>query len=218
MRRTAAFSLILVAAFAAAACRKAAKVESIAPQPASAESRPAEPPPAATPSAPSLDVGPAAGDREAQRQAVFALLAGELAADILPEVATEPGQALDDGLIDRLAPVSSQGPKVRGTASVGAATSDAPIANVARVSAGMRASFRACYNRALAQTPQATGVASMVLKVDRDGAVSQARATPSGGLPAAMLPCLEARARAARFDPPEGKVATVRFKVTFALQ
>jgi hypothetical protein len=110
-----------------------------------------------------------------------------------------------------------QGPK--GNASVGgAAVSGGTVSNAARVVAGMRAGFRACYNRALANNPDAQGRINLAIKVGPGGEVSGVSASSSGSLPPDVVGCVQARARAARFDPPQGGMARINVPVTFVKQ
>jgi hypothetical protein len=214
--RTCVLALVLASA-GAVACRKTSPTESIAPTPSSSAERVPAPEPAPSPTPPALNVGPASSaDREARQQAVLTLLAGELATDALPEVATEPGVPLDHQLRDRLAPVESGLASLpRGTVTVGAPEPPVSIASAARVVAGMRAGFRACYNRGLQEDPDARGVVDMVLQIGEQGEVSGAQAKPKGRLSGTVVSCVQARASAAQFDPPEGKRATLKFKLTF---
>jgi hypothetical protein len=213
--------LLAITAFATAACRKPTKPEAIEPAPSSSAEHVAEPSPDLEP--PPLDIGPSAeASRQAREQAVFALLSGELAATALPEVATEPGQFLDLGLRDRLAPVENglhDAPRKRGSASIGPADAPASIANANRVVAGMRAGFRACYQRSLEATPTIAGAVNMVIKVDAQGAVTSATAKSRTTLPDLVLTCMKARAMAAQFNPPaDGKASTIKFTVTLSPQ
>lgn len=109
------------------------------------------------------------------------------------------------------------GPK--GNASVGgAAVSGGSVSNAARVVAGMRAAFRACYQRGLNENPDAQGSIRLVIRVGPGGEVSGVTATPSGNLPASVVSCVQARAKAAQFDAPEGGSAAINVPVTFVKQ
>ncbi len=109
------------------------------------------------------------------------------------------------------------GPK--GNASVGGAvTAGGNIANASRVVAGMKAGFRNCYNRGLQENPDAQGSIKLAIKVGAGGEVAGVTASPSGNLPASVIACVQARARAAQFDPPEGGSAVVNVPVTFIKQ
>ena len=110
------------------------------------------------------------------------------------------------------------GPK--GNASIGgAAVSGGTVSNAARVVAGMRAGFRNCYQRGLAENPDAQGSLRLTIFVGSGGAVTNV--TPNGttgNLPASVVACVVARARAAQFDPPESGNATIAVPVNFASQ
>ncbi len=109
------------------------------------------------------------------------------------------------------------GPK--GNANVGGASvSGGSVSNAARVVAGMRAGFRACYMRGLNENPDAQGNIRLSIKVGPGGEVTGVTATPSGSLPASVVACVQARARAAQFDAPEGGSAAIMVPVTFVKQ
>jgi hypothetical protein len=109
------------------------------------------------------------------------------------------------------------GPK--GSASVGgAAVSGGQVSNAARVVAGMRAGFRACYNRGLSENPDAQGSIRLSIKVGPGGEVAGVSASPSGNLPGSVVSCVQARASAAQFAPPEGGSAVIVVPVTFVKQ
>jgi hypothetical protein len=113
---------------------------------------------------------------------------------------------------------AAAGPK--GNATVGgAAVSGGTVSNAARVVAGMRAGFRNCFQRGLAENPEAQGALRVIIKVGSRGeVVSATPASQSGTLPASVVACVIARARAAQFDPPEGGAATIAVPVTFTSQ
>jgi hypothetical protein len=109
------------------------------------------------------------------------------------------------------------GPK--GNASVGgAAVSGGTVSNASRVVAGMRAGFRACYQRGLAENPDAAGSIRLTIRVGAGGEVAGVSASQSGSLPASVVSCVQARAQAAQFDAPEGGSAVVAVPVTFVKQ
>ncbi|HKQ70708.1 MAG TPA: AgmX/PglI C-terminal domain-containing protein [Polyangiaceae bacterium] len=109
------------------------------------------------------------------------------------------------------------GPK--GNANVGGAeVRGGSVSNADRVVAGMRAGFRACYNRGLASNPDLQGSVRVTAKIGPNGEVLSA--TPSGGsgLGDEVVSCVVRRVQSATFSPPEGGGATVVIPVTFALQ
>lgn len=109
------------------------------------------------------------------------------------------------------------GPK--GNASVGGASvSGGTVSNASRVVAGMRAGFRACYQRGLSENPDAQGSIRLTIRVGPGGEVQSVAAVPSGNLPASVIACVKARASAAQFNPPEGGAAAVVVPVTFVKQ
>ncbi len=110
-----------------------------------------------------------------------------------------------------------KGPK--GSASVGgAAVSGGTVSNASRVVAGMRAGFRACYNRGLAENPDAQGSIRLTIRVGPGGEVQSVGAGASGNLPGSVVSCVRARASAAQFDPPEGGSAVIQVPVSFVKQ
>ncbi|HYP97743.1 MAG TPA: AgmX/PglI C-terminal domain-containing protein [Polyangiaceae bacterium] len=108
------------------------------------------------------------------------------------------------------------GPK--GNANVGgAAVSGGTVGNASRVVAGMRAGFRACYQRALAENPDAAGNITLTIRVGAGGEVTGVSGS-SGSLPASVVACVKARAQAAQFDAPDGGSAVISVPVTFVKQ
>ena len=110
-----------------------------------------------------------------------------------------------------------EGPK--GNAAVGgAAVSGGNVSDAARVVAGMRAAFRACYQRGLNENPDAQGSIRLTIRVGAGGEVSNVTAVPTGNLPASVVSCVQARAKAAQFSPPDGGSAAIQVPVTFVKQ
>jgi hypothetical protein len=154
--------------------------------------------------------------REAREEAVLALVEGEVVTTSLPEMASEPGETLDLGLRNRLEPYAFEtASDVRVT--VGDVRGTPPLSNAARVVAGMRAGFRACYKLALEAAPSLAGALTMTLRLDATGGVVSARVAPNPAFPATFVTCIEKRAHGTRFDPLSGTShAEVRFSVTVA--
>lgn len=106
-----------------------------------------------------------------------------------------------------------------GSAAVGgAAVSGGTVSNAARVVAGMRAGFRACYNRGLQENPDAQGSIRLTIRVGPGGEVQGVGASPSGNLPGSVVGCVQSRASAAQFAPPDGGSAVIVVPVTFVKQ
>lgn len=106
------------------------------------------------------------------------------------------------------------GPK--GNASVGSATvSGGTVSNAARVVAGMRAGFRNCYQRGLAEDPNAVGTIRLLIKIGPGGEVVAVNPAPAGQLPTSVIACVVARARAAQFAPPESGSPVIQVPITF---
>ena len=166
-----------------------------------------------------LSLGSAAiGTKDERERALLGFLESAQAAQV-QVVATEPGVGIDhslrQSLLSHVAP--SDAPVVRGNAQLGAPTiTGGEISNAPRVLAGMRAGFRSCYQRALADAPGYAGKLVIKLTVDTEGLVPAAKVT-SPQYNGAVFACLEARAKAAQFNPPSGgKPATVTFSVTLS--
>jgi hypothetical protein len=107
----------------------------------------------------------------------------------------------------------------RGAAMVGAAdVSGGRVSDAARVVAGMRAGFRACYNRGLVNTPDMHGALRLKLRVGPTGEVLDTKVEGARGLSQEVVACVKARAGAAMFSAPDGGKATISFPLTFALQ
>jgi len=110
--------------------------------------------------------------------------------------------------------VKVTGPK--GSASIGSfSLTGGGIGNATRVVAGMRAAFRNCYQRGLAEYPDAAGRIQLVVRVGAGGEVEDVTQSYSGELSASVISCVVARVRAAQFDPPEGGSAIINVPVTF---
>lgn len=91
------------------------------------------------------------------------------------------------------------------------------VSNAAQVVGSMRSDFRACYQATLAIDPNVTGTARVTIRVRADGSVSEAATDPTA-LPQSLLDCILLRARAAKFDAPEGGSAVIAVPVTFVRQ
>lgn len=99
-----------------------------------------------------------------------------------------------------------------------ASTSGGMVSNAVAVVAGLRGSFRACYQRGLDVNPDASGSIRLTIQVGPNGEVSAVSASPSGNLPPAVVSCVQARAQAAQFAAPEGGSAVIHVPVTFVKQ
>lgn len=107
----------------------------------------------------------------------------------------------------------------RGSASVGGASvAGGSVGNASRAVAGMRAGFRACYNRGLQSNPDIEGKIQLSIKVGPGGQVLGVQAKKKGNIPADVLACVKARAKSGRFDPPQGGAAVVQVPVSFVRQ
>jgi hypothetical protein len=106
-----------------------------------------------------------------------------------------------------------------GNANVGAAEiRGGQVSNAERVVAGMKAGFRACYNRGLASNPDLQGSVKITAKIGPNGEVISATPAGGGGLGDEVVSCLVRRVQSANFNPPEGGGASIVIPITFALQ
>jgi hypothetical protein len=109
-----------------------------------------------------------------------------------------------------------KGPK--GSARASANVTAGSVSNAASVVARMRAAFRACYQRGLDNNPDIEGKITLTLKVGPNGEVQSVTPSTTGNLPSDVVGCVQSRARAAQFDPPQGGTAVVQVPVTFVKQ
>jgi hypothetical protein len=103
------------------------------------------------------------------------------------------------------------------TVSLGAVrVQGATVANAERVVAGMRAGFRNCYQRGLAEDANMAGALRLSLAVGPQGVVVDVDTKQTGqAISAAVKGCIAWRAQAAQFDPPEGaSSAQIEFTAT----
>lgn len=183
----------------------------------------------AAPTAPSIATSPSVSatplrvgsaptaTKDERERALLGFLESGQAAQV-QVVATEPGVGIDRSLRQSLlGHFVEAAPVVPANAQLGAATATGgEISNLNRVVAGMRAGFRSCYQRALADAPGYAGKLDIKLTVDAQGGVPAAKVT-SPQYNGVVFACIEARAKAAQFEPPAGgKPATVTFSVTLS--
>jgi len=107
----------------------------------------------------------------------------------------------------------------QGRAAIGSETTVGVVSNASQVVATMRHGFRSCYQRyGLAENPDAAGSIKLTIRVGAGGEVAGVSASASGSLPAAVVSCVQTRARAGQFNVPEGGSAVVVVPVTFVKQ
>lgn len=106
----------------------------------------------------------------------------------------------------------------QGNAQVSSSVSVGSVSNAQSVIAGMRAGFRRCYQQALDQNPDIQGSIKLTIRVGPGGEVSGVSSSTTGNLPPSVVSCVEARARAGQFAPPDGGSAVVQAPVTFVKQ
>ena len=106
-----------------------------------------------------------------------------------------------------------------GSANMGdAAVAGGSVSDASRVVAQMRAGFRACYNRGLAENPDIEGKIQLNLRVGPTGQVAGVTATKTGNLPDSVVECVKSRANSANFSAPQGGAAVVQVPVSFVKQ
>ena len=165
-------------------------------------------------------------DRAAESRAGVGVGTGELTISLA-------GGALRPGVESRLDDIGPKGRTAgtegggsvahvvgpQGKASIGSETTVGVVGNASQVVAGMRPAFRSCYQRyGLAENPDAAGSIRLTLRVGAGGEVAGVSASATGSLPAAVVSCVETRARAGQFNVPEGGSAVVVVPVTFVKQ
>lgn len=107
----------------------------------------------------------------------------------------------------------------RGGADVGTASvAGGSVSDASRVVARMRAGFRACYNRGLADNPDIEGKIALNIKVGPTGQVLNVSASKTGNLPPGVVECVKSRAKSANFSAPQGGVAVIQVPVSFVKQ
>ncbi|MBI3205520.1 MAG: AgmX/PglI C-terminal domain-containing protein [Myxococcales bacterium] len=161
-----------------------------------------------------LAPAPSGAARAEREKAVLAVLAGEGPLARLPEMATEPGQALDPGLRDTLAP-RREGGRIR-LLPVGV-SGTLPVEVVTRVVRARYGQFRACYNRRLGENPLLQGRVTLELAIDAEGKVTRAADAGSDLPDPVTVSCFVAAARRLTFPKPDGAAkATVPFVLELA--
>lgn len=106
----------------------------------------------------------------------------------------------------------------QGSARVSSSVSVGSVSNAQSVIAGMRAGFRRCYQQALDQNPDIQGSIRLTIRVGPGGEVTGVSSSSTGNLPPSVIACVEARARAGQFAPPEGGSAIVEAPITLVKQ
>jgi hypothetical protein len=109
------------------------------------------------------------------------------------------------------------GPRGNANAAV-ESTRGGRVGNANAVISKMRAGFRNCYQKGLNENPDSQGSIRLTIQIGPGGEVAGVTATPSGNLSPGVVACVQARARAGQFDPPEGGSAAIVVPVTFVKQ
>jgi TonB family protein len=170
----------------------------------------------------SSGVGPNVPASPGERKAALAaLVTGAGRADALPEAAIDPGSAFDMTLRTRLTTVEVAEPRVdvaepRVDVQIEAAKLTTPVPNAARVVAGLRPRFRACYRIGLEADPSMAGKVVLKATIDPDGEVSGTKVASSSGVSASVAACAAAALQRVLFDAPGGKGSTLTVPLTFS--
>lgn len=109
---------------------------------------------------------------------------------------------------------SRKSPRPAGSVAIGGSGASNQVPNAPQVIAGMRAGFRMCYGRALAEDPKVAGSIRVTAKIGPGGEVLSA--THAGHkLPQQMVSCVLARVESALFSPPPGGGAVIIIPISF---
>lgn len=169
----------------------------------------ASPAPSIAPSAPKPPLAlaplPSSAARSEREARVRSLLAGEAAAFLLPEVATEVGEGLDLDLREELAPRKKTKLALEKLQARGAL--DEPAAR--RTLDQARPRLRGCYERGHARNPMLQGKVRLELSLAADGRVMSAKLLASDVPDQGVTRCLEQRAARLGFPAADGGTSTL---------
>jgi hypothetical protein len=109
---------------------------------------------------------------------------------------------------------SGKSPPPAGSVAIGGSGASNQVPGAQRVVAGMRAGFRKCYGRALAEDPKVAGSIRVTAKIGPNGEVLSV--THQGQkLPETLVTCVLARVSSAQFPPPPGGGAVIVIPISF---
>ena len=110
--------------------------------------------------------------------------------------------------------------RVRAATPMPASRANAEARSATRLSviAKMKGGFRNCYQKGLNENPDAQGSIRLTIQIGPGGEVSNVTASSTGNLSPGVVACVQARARAGQFDPPDGGSAVIVVPVTFVKQ
>lgn len=108
------------------------------------------------------------------------------------------------------------GATTKGTVTIDASKSTAPVANADAVLRAAIGRFRACYQRGLQDDPGQQGKIVLTIAVQADGGVSAASVARNDGLSPNVASCVAAAARNLQFGAPGGDGSTITVPITFA--
>lgn len=95
------------------------------------------------------------------------------------------------------------------SAAIGGAQVTGSVSNVRDVVGRMAPGFRACYERGLAEDPDARGSLRITVKIGANGDVVSTSVSGGEGLSGAVIGCIQSRAASARFSRPADGGATI---------
>lgn len=181
-----------------------------------------DPPPvfaelAPLPDHPGLTLGPALTASDAQRREALLMLLSDGSAAQLPVVATEPGRAFDDALVDELAPppivtrhVPIPSVTLR-TPTVGPSYSAELVRRIVRAHIN---ELRACYLDELEVAPQSTGKLVLRWTITEAGGTEKV-SIASGDLGVDVASCVITAIETWKFPKPTHGALEVRYPLEF---
>jgi hypothetical protein len=135
-----------------------------------------------------------------------------------PAGATAPALTLADPGTKLLPIWPENGLRPRNVTPGSATVTGGKVYGVDRVIAGMRAGFRACYQRGLASHPEQSGTLYVSVILGSSGEIVRATARRHGSLDDEVTECALRRIRSASFPPPNAPEVEVAFDVLFEPQ
>lgn len=216
------FGLVCLVLWAAVACDKKPASETPSstpplPEPATAQAEPSASAAVASSAPAAQPPGPTSGSEAERAAAVTSLISGEVSADGLPVVATEPGETLDPSLRSRLSPLSRVPVQLR----VGQVTVKGDLLPeiVRRIVRRHYPRFRACYEKALATNPKLQGRVTLQLEITKDGRTKRAKSASSDLPDSGVVACIVRAASSTTFpESQSGSLNVASIPLLFSTQ
>jgi hypothetical protein len=187
---------------------------------ACASPQPTQPAPPTT-SAPNYDAGAQLDGEVVVTETQAEALARELeglpmavlgSGEVIPATASVAPAPSDASVASDAGPKKVAGPK--GSATIGAIAGETPDGTRAKVVASARAGLKACYNRGLAENPEAKGSLQVALDVDPAGSVTNASVNVTQGtIPSSVVYCAKARVQSLQFPASKAGASKLSFRV-----